>query len=170
MLDIRRYTFEQLLQEKGFLLYTTVGTSMLPLLRERRDIVEIRPLEGRARRLDVVLYRRGGMYILHRVLRVEPEGYLIAGDHNTFVERDVTDAMILGRMTRIIRDGKSVPVSAWRLRLYTLGWCAPWRLRMLLLRAARRLKRLRPGGGQRTEQKGGQKERPAGADSLNRGQ
>ena len=148
-LTARFVTFEEMLSCDGYIVYTNVGTSMLPLLRERRDIVEIRPKPvSRCRKYDVVLYRRGKQYILHRVLKVLPEGYVIAGDHNTFLERDVTDAMILGVLTRVIRDGKSIGVNDWRYRLYVLIWCAPWPLRMLLLRLAamlrsvcRRLKR-----------------------------
>ncbi len=133
-------SFEELLREKGYLIYTCSGFSMLPLLRQRRDIIEVRPKpSARCRKHDVVLYKRGEKYILHRVLKVLPEGYLIAGDHNTFVERDVTDEMILGVMVRVIRDGKSISPTDWRYRLYVLLWCAPWRLRMLLLKVWRRL-------------------------------
>ena len=133
-------TFEQVLREKGFLVYTCTGFSMLPLLRERQDIVEIRPKpEGRCRKYDVILYKRGGQYILHRVLKVLPEGYLVAGDHNTFVDPAVTDDMILGVMVRVIRGGKSVRPTDWRCRLYVLLWCVPWRLRMALLKVWRRL-------------------------------
>ncbi len=106
---VRSFSFEQLLQRDGYIAYTCTGYSMLPLLRQKRDVVEIRPKPGaRCRKYDVVLYKRGEQYILHRVLKVLPQGYLIAGDHNTFVERDVTDSMILGVMVRVIRDGKTI--------------------------------------------------------------
>lgn len=146
---VRFVSFEEMLRQDGYIVYTNVGCSMLPLLRERRDIIEIRSKpETRCRKYDVVLYKRGNQYILHRVLKVLPEGYLIAGDHNTFVERDVTDAMILGVMTRVIRGGKSIRPEDWRYRLYVRLWCAPWRLRMTLLKviglSRRVLHRLRP--------------------------
>lgn len=138
---LRYHSFEEMLRQDGYIVFTNVGISMLPLLRERRDVIEIRPKgPGRCSKYDVVLYRRGERYILHRVLKVLPEGYLIAGDHNTFVERDVTDDMILGVMTRVIRDGRSIRPTHWRYRLYVLLWCAPWQLRMPLLRVWRRLR------------------------------
>ena len=131
----RPVSFEELLRRDGYIVYTNVGLSMYPLLRQRRDIIEIRPRPaGRCRKYDVVLYRRGGKYILHRVLKVLPEGYLIAGDHNTFLERDVRDDMILGVMTRVLRDGRTIRPEDWPYRLYVLLWCAPWRLRMAVLR------------------------------------
>ncbi len=131
---VQYYTFEELLEKDGFIVYTNVGVSMMPLLRQRRDIIEIRKKEpGRCQKYDVVLYKRGERYILHRILRVLPEGYLIAGDHNTFVETDVTDDMILGVMTRVIRNGRSITVDNPFYRLYVHLWCDCYPLRMFLL-------------------------------------
>ncbi len=151
--SVRFFTFEEMLRQDGYIVFTNVGRSMLPLLRQRRDVIEIRPVPGpRCRKYDVVLYRRGGQYILHRVLKVLPQGYLIAGDHNLFVERDVTDAMILGVMTRVIRGGRSIRPTDLRYRLYVRLWCAPWRLRMAVQKAGGRVKgflyRLRRAGKQ----------------------
>ncbi len=144
LLNVKAYTFEELLNEKGYIIYFNVGRSMLPLLRQRRDIIEIRRKEpGRCKKYDAVLYKRGAKYILHRVLRVLPEGYLIAGDNNTFVERDIMDAQILGVMTRVIRNGKSIDVNTNRLyRCYVHLWCDCYPLRMAALRMKRRVRRM----------------------------
>ena len=149
---VQYVSFEELLEKDGYIVYTNVGCSMMPLLRERRDIIEIRKkAPGRCKKYDAVLYKRGDKYILHRILKVLPEGYLIAGDHNAFVERDVTDGMILGVMTRVIRNGKDIYMDNPWYRLYVHLWCDCWPLRMLILRclflarqAARRV--LSPGG------------------------
>ncbi len=147
-------SFEEMLSQDGYLVYTNVGGSMLPLLRERRDIIEIRPkVSPRCKKYDVVLYRRGDMYILHRVLRVLPDGYIISGDHNTFLERDITDAQILGVMTRVIRDGKSVTPDNFLYKCYVHLWCAPYPVRIFILRCVRKLRRIagrirRPGKGE----------------------
>ena len=146
-------SFRDLLNEDGYFVYTNVGTSMLPLLRAGRDIIEIRKLgKGRCRQFDVVVYQRGDMYILHRILRVLPDGYIIAGDHNTFLERDITDAQILGVMTRVIRDGKSVTPDNFWYKCYVYLWCAPYPVRFFILRCvwklksiARRIRRLGKG-------------------------
>ena len=135
--QVKVYTFEELLAEKGYIVYTNVGTSMLPLLRERRDIIEIRPLQtSRPRKYDVILYKRGQTYILHRVLKVLENGtYLIAGDHNIFVETDITDAAILGCMTRIIRDGREILVDkSFLYKLYSHIWVDFFPLKCLILR------------------------------------
>lgn len=132
---VQRVSFEEMLEKDGYLVYTNVGCSMMPLLRQRRDIIEIRKKEQRrCKKYDAVLYKRGKKYILHRVLKVLPEGYLIAGDHNAFLERDVTDDMILGVMTRVIRNGKDIYMDNPWYRLYVHLWCDCWPLRMLILR------------------------------------
>ncbi len=137
---VQYYSFEDLLDRDGYLVYTNVGYSMLPLLRQRRDIIEIRKKEpGRCRKYDVVLYKRGEKYILHRILQVLPDGYLIAGDHNTFVETDVTDDMILGVMKRVIRDGKDIYVDDPKYLFYVHLWCDFYPVRMAILRVKRRV-------------------------------
>ena len=130
------HTFEDVLQKDGFIVYTNVGRSMLPLLRQRRDIIEIRKKpEGRCHKYDVVLYKRGEKYILHRILKVLPQGYIIAGDHNTFLETDVMDDMILGVMTRVIRNGRSITPDNLTYRIYSHLWCDCYPVRVTLMRA-----------------------------------
>ena len=75
------------------------------------------------------------------MLRVLPEGYLIAGDNNTFVERDIRDEQILGVMTRVIRNGKSIDVNKNRLyRCYVHLWCDCWPVRMAVLCVKRKIR------------------------------
>ena len=146
--QFRVYSYEELLQQDGRLVYTNTGNSMMPLLRQRKDLIEI-SAKGpeRCRKYDIVLYKRGDMYIVHRVLKVLPRGYLVAGDHNTFLERDVTDSMILGTVTRILRDGRAVNMTGWRYRAYVHLWCDFYPLRMLLLKVKAAAARLRGRNG-----------------------
>ena len=136
--SVEHVTFEDVLEKDGVLVYTNKGYSMMPLLRQRRDIIEIRKKEpGRCKKYDVVLYKRGDKYILHRILKVLPEGYIIAGDHNTFLEKDITDDMILGVMTRVVRDGKTISVDDFWYKAYVHLWCDVYPVRMGLLKAKR---------------------------------
>ena len=50
--------FEELLQRDGVLIYKTRGVSMRPMLKQDRDLVIIRPVEGRLKKYDIPLYRR----------------------------------------------------------------------------------------------------------------
>ena len=68
---------EDVLREKGLYVSTTAGVSMYPMLRDRRDTIMIRPAEGRLKKYDVPLYRRGKAYVLHRIVKVLPDSYVI---------------------------------------------------------------------------------------------
>ena len=130
----KTYTFEELLSNRGYIVYTNKGSSMEPLLRQHQDIIEIRPKGNhRCKKYDVVLYKRGDKYILHRILRVLPDGYIIAGDNNTFLEYDIKDEQIIGIMVRIIRNGKEIRMTDKKYRLYVHIWCDFYPVRMALL-------------------------------------
>ena len=135
-------TFEELLQKDGYIIYTNVGVSMMPLLRQKRDVIEIRRKEpGRCKKYDVVLYKRKNRYILHRIVKVLPNGYYIVGDHCTQLEKDIKDENILGIMTRIIRNGKTItPENIW-YKLYVHIWCDFYPIRFFLLRIKKLLYR-----------------------------
>ena len=132
---VKYVSFEDLLQQDGYLVYTNIGCSMMPLLRERRDVIEIRKKESeRCKKYDVILYKRGKQYILHRILKVLPDQYVVAGDHNTFLDAPVTDDMILGVMTRVIRDGKSITPDNFWYKVYVHLWCDFYPIRVFLLK------------------------------------
>lgn len=135
------YTLEDLLKMKGYIVYTNVGNSMMPFLRQKRDIIEIRAkgLE-RCKKYDVVLYKKGSKYILHRILKVCCDGYVIAGDHNTFLEYDITDDSILGIMNRVIRNGREIRFDNKVYMLYVHLWCDFYPIRMAIIYVKRRVK------------------------------
>ena len=64
-------SFEEELEKSGKLIYTTVGVSMMPLIKQDRDISIISKPEGRLKKFDVAMYKRpNGQYVLHRVVKV----------------------------------------------------------------------------------------------------
>ena len=107
---------------------------MKPLLRNRRDIVEIRAKGSeRYNKYDVVLYKRGPKYILHRIIEVRPKDYVIVGDHNYRKEYGITDDHILGKMVRVIRNGKEIRMDNRLYHLYYHLWCDFYPIRAFLL-------------------------------------
>ena len=131
---IHFYSFEEILEKDGYLIYTNVGISMMPLLRQQRDIIEIRKKGSeRCKKYDTVLYKHGSKYILHRIIKVRLHDYIIVGDHNIHKEYGITDDMILGVMTRVIRDGKTITMNNKRYRLYEHLWVDFYHLRAVIL-------------------------------------
>ena len=121
-------SLEDLLARDGHLVYKTRGVSMEPMLRQNRDLVIIRVPASRLKKYDVALYRRGDAYVLHRVIVVGPDHYLIRGD-NTYSLEKVPDAAVIGVLTGFQRRGKQHEVTERGYRLYVRLWDALYPLR-----------------------------------------
>ena len=104
--------FEDVISEKGQLIYTNVGDSMYPLIQPR-DLLVIKKLSRPIRRFDVPLYKRdSGQYVLHRVMKIKKDGsYDMCGDNRSQLEYGITDRHIIGILTDIIRNGQTIPVT-----------------------------------------------------------
>ncbi len=111
-------TVEQALEQEGVFVTTTSGVSMEPLFRHRRDTVVVVPPQGRLKKYDVPLYRRGNEYVLHRVVDVTPAAYVICGDNCINKEFHITDNEIVGVMTEFYRKGKHYTVNDKGYRVY----------------------------------------------------
>lgn len=109
---------EDVIQKDGVYVSTTAGVSMYPMLRNRRDTIIIKPVTGRLKRYDVPLYRRGNEYVLHRIVTVKPESYVICGDNCMRKEYNITVQQIIGVLAGFYRDGKEVDMNGWKYRLY----------------------------------------------------
>lgn len=137
----KKSTFEEEIRLNGKLVYTNVGDSMLPLIRQGRDLLVISKVEGRLKKYDVPLYKRGsGQYVLHRILKVREQDYVICGDNRYHREYGITDRHIIGVLTGIVRDGKEISVKSFSYRLYVHLWCDFFYIRALILRGKHFLK------------------------------
>lgn len=113
-------TYEDFLESNGELTYTNVGTSMMPLLKQHRDLFTVRRKgSARCRAGDVVLYRRPpNKYVLHRVVEVRKKDYVILGDNCIKKEYGITDGDIIGVMTGYVRKGRTHTVKDRSYRIY----------------------------------------------------
>ena len=93
------------LDNNGETIITITGTSMLPLLRHRRDRVLLVAPKKRLKKLDIPLYRRdNGVFVLHRVVGVKDGNYILCGDHQHEKEYPVRHDQY--RCCRFWRDEK----------------------------------------------------------------
>jgi hypothetical protein len=106
------------------------GVSMLPLLRQGIDAVEIGPLPEKLKKYDLPVYRRAsdGKYIMHRVVGVKEDHYVCLGD-NTYIYEHILPEQMLGVVTTIKRGDKLIPVTSQLYRLYSRVWYAIYPLR-----------------------------------------
>ena len=136
-------TFEEQLEKNGKLIYTNVGDSMMPLIRQGRDLLIIEPVRGRLKKYDVPLYKRdSGQYVLHRILKVRRNDYVICGDNRWAKESGITDRHIIGVLTAVICNGREVSVNSRKYKLYVHIWCDLFPVRAFILHAVNKLKRL----------------------------
>lgn len=144
-------TYEEIIKQQGKLVYTNVGVSMMPLLRQHTDLLIIGPPPaGRLRMWDVPLYKRdNGQYVMHRVLWVRKHDYIICGDNQWWPERGITDRHIIGVLEAVKRrrpdqvgdEGELLPVRAtaehphvpFRYRLYVFVWCVFFPIRAVIV-------------------------------------
>ena len=91
------------IEEKGRAYFYPKGVSMLPTLKEGRDISVLAPVNREIKRGDVVLYIRrekSDRLVLHRVIKRRGDGaYLIRGDNayrNELVEAENVLALLEG--------------------------------------------------------------------------
>lgn len=118
------------------------GVSMLPMLRQGRDMVELSPLPERLQKYDLPVYQYpSGKYVMHRVVAVKEDHYICLGD-NTYEYEKIQHAQMIGLVSAFKRGDKRIDVHDPIYRLYCRIWCAIFPVRKLLKRAKRWLRRI----------------------------
>ena len=95
------------LETKGEFISLIKGLSMMPLLRQGKDIVVITKPTGELKKGDVPLYKRRNydFLVLHRILKVRDNDYIIRGD-NTYSLEYVPKDYVIGVLKGFYREGK----------------------------------------------------------------
>lgn len=141
---MNKSSFEQELNEKGVLIYTNVGDSMLPFIRQNRDLIIIKKYQGRLKKYDVPLYKRdSGQYVLHRVLKVRRNDYVLCGDNRCNKECGISDKHIIGVLTAVKRNGRTINVTDRKYRIYVHLWCDFFPIRAAIIRLRTLIKKIK---------------------------
>lgn len=111
------------------------GVSMLPMLRQGRDTVELAPLPQKLQKYDLPVYRYpSGKIVMHRVVEVREDAYVCLGD-NTYAYEHIAPEQLIALVSAFRRDQRRIEVSDPRYRLYCRVWVASYPLRIFLRRA-----------------------------------
>ena len=106
MLDNEK-SLAETIQSQGEIMVSTSGISMYPMLRHRRDMVVVEKVTRKLKKNDVPLYvLPSGKLVLHRILKVTDNGYIIRGDNLFHKEYNITDDNIIGVLKAFYRNGK----------------------------------------------------------------
>ena len=140
---MNKSTFEEQLAKNGKLIYTNRGDSMMPLIKQDRDLLIIKPVHGRLKKYDVPLYKRdSGQYVLHRILQVRKHDYVICGDNRWVKEYGIRDRHIIGLLTAVVRNGKEIKVTDFKYKVYVHLWCDLFPVRAFIVHVISKLKRV----------------------------
>ena len=108
------------------------GLSMLPLLRQGKDMVELSPLPETLKKYDLPVYQYpSGKVVMHRVVKAEEDIYICLGD-NTFEYERIKPEQMVALVTAIKRGEKRIPVTSPAYRLYCRVWVAIYPIRKFL--------------------------------------
>ena len=110
------------------------GVSMLPMLRQGIDAVELSPLPERLKKYDLPVYQYpSGKVVMHRVVAVTAEHYVCLGD-NTYSYEYLTHDQMIGLVTAFKRGQKRIEVTDPVYQLYARIWVALYPVRKPLVR------------------------------------
>lgn len=141
---MNKESYESLLERDGIFVYTNTGNSMMPLIRPRGDLIIIKRCNAPLKKYDVPLYKRkSGQYVLHRIIKIKKEGYVIRGDNCTYLERKISDSQIIGVLESVVRGNKEIKMDSILQRLYASFWNNLYFLRAPVMKLVFKLKSVR---------------------------
>ncbi len=127
-------SYENALERLGTIIFTVRGISMRPLFRAMTDAILVKKCDPESlKNLDIVLFKRGEQYVLHRIVDRKSDGrFVIAGD-NCCGADIVRPQDILGIVTSAQRGDKPIKLDGVRYDLYEKLWCKPYKFRFVVL-------------------------------------
>jgi signal peptidase I len=112
-------SIKEILENNGIYTGLTMGISMKPLIHHQKDTIIVVKNKERLKKYDVPVYvLPSGKYVMHRVIEVCDDHYVIVGDNLTRKEY-VTDDMICGVLVGFYKNGKHY-VDCEKSELYKL--------------------------------------------------
>lgn len=113
----------KVLGEGGTFPFYPRGTSMKPFILAERDMVVLSPLPDRLKKYQIILYKRdNGAFVLHRIIRVNGSCCTMRGDNQFLSEPGIRRDQMIGIVTAISRNGRTVNPNDARRRITAAFW------------------------------------------------
>lgn len=142
MITHKKVRFEDLfpiIQEKissgDSFTFCAFGVSMLPFIRNGKDLVTLGPIHDALSKNDIIFYRReNGQFVLHRIVKVCADGsYNLCGDNQFRIEKGIRKSQIIAKLDRLERNGKEISSDS----LFSKIWCFFLPIRRFILHVKR---------------------------------
>ncbi|MGN0182043.1 MAG: hypothetical protein ACI4DP_06490 [Candidatus Ornithomonoglobus sp.] len=126
---------EQYIKETGEFIAIPVGTSMYPMLRNRRDSVYLVRYDGQGlKKYDLPVYKRSNeQQVMHRCLGKDERGYIMCGDNQWVKEHGIQEDQIIAVAKGFYRDEKYISNDNLLYKLYVRLWTSNLFLRRCAL-------------------------------------
>ena len=116
---------KQLVEAGHEVAITVAGWSMEPFLRNAQDRVLLKKPVAPPKNGDVVFFlRKTGQPVLHRIYKVETEGYYLMGDNQLVPEGPIEETAIFAIVVEVERNGHWFSVES----LFWKTACDLWRV------------------------------------------
>ena len=118
------------------------GVSMLPMLRQGIDTVELAPLPEQLSKYDLPVYQYpSGKYVMHRVIGVKEDHYICLGD-NTYEYEYIRQDQMIGLVSAFKRGNRRIEVTSAAYQAYSRIWVVSYPLRKWLRKGKQFLKQI----------------------------
>ncbi len=105
------FDYKSELEKNNVIAFVPRGNSMWPTLKNNGQSVIVEKKKERLNPLDVAFYQRAdGAFVLHRVMEVKEDGYVICGDSQYTLEK-VQEEQVFGKMLGFYRKDNYVEVT-----------------------------------------------------------
>jgi len=114
---------ESLLQNGEKVKIPIRGKSMLPFLKETDKIVLLPAYAGRLSLGDILLAREeSGRVILHRLVKINKETLILAGDGNLVQQEIINSNQVIGVARWVIRGDKKIDIQSFKNQVLGISW------------------------------------------------
>lgn len=118
------------------------GVSMMPMLRQGKDAVELSPLPEKLKKYDLPVYQYpSGKVVMHRVVDVKDDHYICLGDNEMRLET-IYPEMLIAVVSAFKRGDRRIEVDALSYRIYSRVWVFLYPLRRLWRGTKARIKKI----------------------------
>ena len=121
-------------------IFKVKGNSMYPFLRNGIDSVRLAPVNQPLVKNDVVIFKYYGNQILHRIIKIDGERYILQGDGIIINREHCRKEDVIGVVTHIFRgEGRMIPVTSLKWKILSWIWLSLRFARRYLLTILRRI-------------------------------
>lgn len=119
------------------------GNSMSPFLIHDRDTIRFKKPDRPLRVGDMVFFQRdNGRFVMHRIWKRVPAGYMIVGDAQTVPEGPIREDQIFGLVTGVCRKGRWIAAGNFWWGFFAHVWIRILRPRRWIIGLYERLRRI----------------------------